>query len=344
MSSTTGSPSALPEAAAVRVLGVAGCGAIGAGWAARAVHAGLDVVAFDRDAGQEAHLRDAMQHAAPAQEALTAGMDLPARGALSFTTDMQALAAQADFIQESIPEDLELKRAFLAALTARAGAGVVVASSTSGFMPSELQRGMTAPERILVGHPFHPVYLLPLVEVVAGGQTRRGAVEQAQALYRSLGMHPLLVRREVPGHLSDRLQEALWRENLHALNDGIASTGELDEAIVYGPGLRWAVMGVNQAYMLAGGRGGAEHFLEQFGPALRFPWTRLPAPELGAELARRFVEGTAEQAGGRSLRQLERLRDECLVAIQGVLRRHDIGAGRVLNEFAARLRERAEKP
>ena len=324
--------------------GVAGCGVIGAGWAARAIHAGLDVVAFDAEPAQEERLHAALRHAAPALEALTAGMKLPPPGALSFTTDLEAFAAEAGFIQENIPENLAIKREFLAQLTAHAGAETIIASSTSGFMPSELQQGMTAPGRMLVGHPFNPVYLLPLVEVVAGEQTQPAAVEQAQALYRRLGMYPLLVRREVPGHLSDRLQEALWRENLHALNDGVASTGEMDDALIYGPGLRWAIMGVNQTYMLAGGEGGAAHFLRQFGPALEFPWTRLQAPELGEELARRFTEGTAKQAEGRSIRQLERLRDDCLVAIQGVLRRHNVGAGRVLNEFAERLRQQAEQP
>ena len=328
----------------MRTFGVAGCGVIGAGWAARAIHAGLDVIAFDAAPAQEERLHAAMQHAAPALEALTAGMELPPPGALSFTTDLDMFAAEAGFIQENIPENLAIKREFLARLTERAGAETLIASSTSGFMPSELQQGMTAPERMLVGHPFNPVYLLPLVEVVAGEQTETSAVEQAQALYRRLGMYPLLVRREVPGHLSDRLQEALWRENLHAINDGVASTGEMDDALIYGPGLRWAIMGVNQTYMLAGGEGGAAHFLRQFGPALEFPWTRLQAPQLGEELARRFTEGTAQQAEGRSIRQLERLRDDCLVAIQGVLRRHNVGAGRVLNEFAEQLQRQAGQP
>ena len=326
----------------MRMLGIAGSGVIGAGWAARALHAGVDVLAYDSNAEQEAHLRAILAHAAPTQEALTAGMPLPARGNLTFTTDMEDLATQADFIQENIPENLAIKREFLTALTARADEHVVIASSTSGFMPSELQQDMRHPQRMLVGHPFNPVYLLPLVEVVAGARTRQSVVDAARAFYRSLGMHPLLVRREVPGHLSDRLQEAIWRESLHAINDGIATTEELDDSIIYGPGLRWAVMGVNQTYMLAGGSGGAEHFLRQFGPALKFPWTHLRAPELSEELARRFVRETGEQCAGRSVRELERLRDECLVAIQGVLRRHDVGAGKALNEFAALLSERAK--
>ena len=324
----------------IKTVGVAGSGVIGAGWAARALHVGLDVIAFDVDAAMEQRLRDVIELAAPALEALTKGMAMPKRGSLTFTTDMKALASRADFIQENIPEQLEIKRDFFAELSAYSDKDVIIASSTSGFMPSELQDGMTHPERMLVGHPFNPVYLLPLVEVVGGAQTKPEAVAAASDFYRSLGMYPLEVRKEVPGHLSDRLQEALWRESLHALKDDIATTRELDDSIIYGPGLRWAVMGINQVYMLGGGEGGARHFLKQFGPALEFPWTHLRAPKLTQELGERFVEGTAEQAEGRSIRELERLRDECLVAIQEVLRRHNIGAGRVLNEFAERLGKR----
>lgn len=324
-----------------QVFGVAGCGLIGAGWAARALHLGLDVLAFDVDAGMEARLRATVEYVTPFLESLTSGMAVPKRGDLSFTTDVETLAKGAGFIQENIPENLQTKREFFTTLTDFAERGVVISSSTSGFMPTELQKGMTHPERMLVGHPFNPVYLLPLVEVVSGKQTERFARDRALELYRSLGMYPLEVRREVPGHLSDRLQEAIWREGLHALNDDIATTEELDDAIVYGPGLRWAVMGVNQTYMLAGGEGGARHFLEQFGPALEFPWTHLRAPILNEELARRFEEGTSAQVGGNSIRDLEQLRDECLVSIQQVLRRYNVGAGRVLNEFAKLLGERA---
>lgn len=335
MSSTIGSPSVLSRQ--VQVLGIAGCGVIGAGWATRALHVGIDVVAFDVDGAMEPRLRSAIEHAMPALESLTEGMALPVRGSLSFTTDLKVLASAVDFIQENIPEQLKLKRDFFSELSASAGEDVLIASSTSGFMPSEMQEGMTHPGRMLVGHPFNPVYLVPLVEVVGGAQTSPQALEQASKLYLRLGMHPLRVRREVPGHLSDRLQEALWRESLHALNDDIATTRELDDALVYGPGLRWALMGVNQVYMLGGGEGGAKHFLEQFGPALEFPWTHLKAPILDDTLAQKFVEGTKEQAEGRSVRELERVRDECLVAIQKVLRRHNIGAGRALNQFAETL-------
>jgi carnitine 3-dehydrogenase len=206
-------------------------------------------------------------------------------------------------------------------------------------MPSDLQRDMQAPERLLVGHPFNPVYLLPLVEIVGGAKTSPEAVEAASRFYTAIGMHALKVRREIPGHLTDRLQEALWREILHMVNDGVATTGELDESIIYGPGLRWAAMGTNLIYHLAGGEPGMRHMLKQFGPCLKWPWTKLEAPELTDELIDRMVEGTQEQAAGRSIREIERLRDDYLVAIQQVLRQFNIGAGSTLRKLEERLYE-----
>jgi carnitine 3-dehydrogenase len=247
------------------------------------------------------------------------------------------MARQADFIQENIPEQIELKQRVLAEASRHAPPDVLIASSTSGIMPSDLQRDMQAPERLLVGHPFNPVYLLPLVELVGGTRTSEATLDAAAIFYRYIGMHPLRVRREIPGHLTDRLQEALWREILHMVNDGIATTGELDDSIVYGPGLRWAAMGTNLIYHLAGGETGMRHMLRQFGPCLKWPWTHLEAPELTEQLIDRMVEGTQAQAGGRSIRELERLRDDCLVAIQQVLRQYDIGAGSTLRALEARL-------
>jgi carnitine 3-dehydrogenase len=200
---------------------------------------------------------------------------------------------------------------------------------------------MTHAQRFVVGHPFNPVYLCPLVEIVGGKETSDAAKEAAGEFYQSIGMHALQVRREAPGHITDRLQEAMWREILHALNDDLATTRELDESIVYGPGLRWAIMGMNQIYMMAGGDGGARHFMKQFGPALEWPWSHLKAPDLTDKIIDRFVEGTEEQAQGRSLRDLEKVRDECMVAIQRVLAKHNMGAGKTLNAFEERLRERS---
>jgi carnitine 3-dehydrogenase len=320
----------------VRTLGLLGTGVIGGGWAARALHFGIDVVAADVKPEMEGWIRGAVANAEPALARLTAA-PLPPKGRLTFTTDLNAMAAQADFIQENVPEQLALKQRVLGEVSRHAASDVVIASSTSGLMPSDLQRDMAAPERLIVGHPFNPVYLLPLVELVGGQRTSEGAIEAARRFYTYIGMHALRVRKEIPGHLTDRLQEALWREILHMVNDGVATTGELDESIVYGPGLRWAAMGTNQIYHLAGGEAGMRHMLHQFGPCLKWPWTRLEAPELTEGLIDRMVEGTAAQAAGRSIRELERLRDEYLVAIQQVLRQFDIGAGATLKALEARL-------
>lgn len=322
----------------VKTLGLLGTGVIGGGWAARALHFGVDVVAADVKPEMQAWIRDAVSNAEGALSRLTFA-PLPRKGTLSFTTDLSAMARQADFIQENIPEQLELKQRVLAEVSRHAAPDVVIASSTSGLMPSDLQRDMRAPERLLVGHPFNPVYLLPLVEVVGGNKTSGEALEAASRFYTAIGMHPLRVRREVPGHLTDRLQEALWREILHMVNDGVATTGELDESIIYGPGLRWAGMGTNLIYHLAGGETGMRHMLRQFGPCLKWPWTRLEAPELTEQLIDRMVEGTQAQAAGRSIRELERSRDDYLVAIQQVLRQFNIGAGATLRALEERLYE-----
>jgi carnitine 3-dehydrogenase len=320
----------------VKTLGLLGTGVIGGGWAARALHFGIDVIAADVKPEMEEWIRGAVANAEPALARLTFA-PLPPKGRLSFTTDLKVMAQKADFIQENIPEQLPLKQRMLAEVSRHAAADVIIASSTSGLTPTDLQRDMVSPERFCVAHPFNPVYLLPLVELVGGEKTVQATIDAAAQFFKYIGMHPLHVRREVPGHLTDRLQEALWREILHLVNDGVATTGELDESIIYGPGLRWAAMGTNLIYHLAGGESGMRHMLAQFGPCLKWPWTKLEAPELTEGLIDRMVEGTQAQAAGRSIRELERLRDDYLVAIQQVLRQYNIGAGATLRSLEERL-------
>ena len=261
------------------------------------------------------------------------------RSHLAWAATADDLAGRVDWIQESAPEDEDVKRPLLQALAGAAGPGVVIASSSSGLLPTRLQEGCRHPERVLIGHPFNPVYLLPLVEVVAGRQTSTEAVDAALTHYDDLVMHPLVVRTEIEGYLSDRLQEALWREILHLVNDGVATTRELDEAVHYGPGLRWAGMGTNLTFHLAGGEGGMRHMLGQFGPALKLPWTKLEAPDLTEDLIELMAAGCEEQAEGRSMAELERLRDDYLVNVMRSLRPLGLGAGRLVAEREARIHE-----
>jgi len=325
----------------VGCIGVVGTGVIGAGWAARALARGLDVVAWDPADGAEQILRAKIDAAWPAltRLGLSPGAD---RARLTFSDDLETLCGRADFIQENAPENEALKRALLARVTAAARPEAIVASSSSGLLPSRIQADCRHPERVLVGHPFNPVYILPLVEVLGGTQTDARCIDDAMAFYRDLGMHPLRVRTEIEGYISDRLQEALWREALHMVADGVATTGEIDDAVVYGPGLRWAFMGTCLTFHLAGGEAGMRHMLEQFGPALELPWTHLEAPKLTDALIDRMVEGTHAQAAGRSVAELERVRDECLIGIMRTLRPFAIGAGTTVAEDEQRRFTRSD--
>jgi len=334
---------ASPAAEPTRTIGVVGTGVIGAGWAVRALSRGYDVVAWDPAPGADERLRSAVRNAWPSavRLGLFPGAD-PQR--LAFASSAEELAAQADWIQESAPEDEAVKRPLLQALAEHSPPSTIIASSSSGLLPSRLQDGCVHPERIVIGHPFNPVYLLPLVEIVAGDQTSPDTVAAAVAHYDDLVMHPLVVRSEIEGYLSDRLQEALWREALHLVNDGVASTAELDDAIAYGPGIRWAAMGTNLTFHLAGGPGGMRHMLAQFGPALKLPWTRLQAPELSDELIEAMASGCEEQAAGRSIDELQQLRDDYVISVMRALRPLDLGAGRLIAEREARIHAAHDTP
>ena len=238
--------------------------------------------------------------------------------------------------QESAPEREALKIDLLARIDRAAEPDVVIASSSSGLLPSRLQSDCRHPERILIGHPFNPVYLLPLVEVLGGERTEAAAIEAAAAFYARIGMHPLRLHRELEGFVANRLQSAIWREALHLIAEGAATTAEIDQAVTHGPGLRWALMGPSLTHHLAGGAGGMAHTLEQFGPAMMLPWTKLEAPALSDDLRRRLIDGTREQAGNEGIRDLERRRDAALVDIMRTLRQRGLGAGPVLAADEAR--------
>lgn len=304
----------MPFISTINTFAALGSGVIGSGWVARALAHGLDVVAWDPAPGAEQALHQRIANAWPALEkqGLAPGA---VQSRLTFVDTVEACVRDADFIQESAPERLELKLGLHARISAAAKPDAIIASSTSGLLPSEFYESATHPERCVVGHPFNPVYLLPLVEVVGGRHTAPEAIEAAKTVYTALGMRPLHVRKEVPGFIADRLLEALWREALHLVNDGVASTGEIDDAIRFGAGLRWSFMGTFLTYTLAGGDAGMRHFMQQFGPALQLPWTYLPAPELTERLIDDVVDGTSAQLGERSIAALERYRDDTLLAV-----------------------------
>lgn len=313
-----------------------GGGVIGGGWAGRLVENGVDVTIHDPHPESERRVREVLENAERAWARLTL---VPRdRGSVSFAASLAEAVTNADLIQESAPEDEALKRRLLSEIDRHAPAHALVCSSTSGLLPSRLQVDMSHPERFLVGHPFNPVYLLPLVEVVAGERTSEEAVERAMSFYTSLGMKPLRVRKEIDGFVADRLLEALWREALWLVHDDVATVEEVDDAIRFAPGLRWAQMGTYLTYRIAGGEDGMRHFLAQFGPALAWPWTKLTdVPELTDELIDKIAAQSDAQADGLTVRELERLRDDNLVALLQALRTRRYAAGEVLHAHETRL-------
>jgi len=307
---------------------IIGGGVIGGGWAARFLLNGWDVTVADPDPEADRKIGDVI---ANARRALPGLYDkaLPEEGRLTYVSSIAEAVNRADWVQESVPERLDIKHIVLGEITAAAPPTAVIGSSTSGFKPSELT---AKGARALVAHPFNPVYLLPLVELVGEG------TEPAAELLRSIGMFPLTVRQEIDAHIADRLLEAVWRESLWLVKDGIATTEEIDEAIRMGFGLRWAQMGLFETYRIAGGEAGMKHFLAQFGPALEWPWTKLmDVPEFNEELVTLIAAQSDAQSGARSIRALERARDKNLVGLLRALKKEEAGAGAVIAAHEAGL-------
>ncbi|MET3683148.1 carnitine 3-dehydrogenase [Alkalibacillus flavidus] len=297
-----------------RTVAIVGTGVIGNGWITRFLANGFDVVAFDPAEGAEERARQSIDNAWESVEQL--GLhESASRERLTFVSTLEEAVQGADLIQENVPERTELKQNVLAEIDHHADPTAIIGSSTSGIKPTELQQKLNHPERFVVAHPFNPVYLLPLVEIVGGEHTSQEFEQKAYAFYESASMKPMIIEKEIEGFVADRLMEALWREALHLVNDGIATTEEVDKAITYGAGLRWAQMGPFMTFHLAGGEEGMRHMLKQFGPALKLPWTKLEAPELTEELQERVITGCETHAGDRSVAELERKRNEFLVKL-----------------------------
>ena len=302
-----------PEPAKVERVAVLGAGTIGASWAAQFLARGLSVAVYDPAPDCEVRVREFVEAAWPTLErlGLPAGADATR---VSFHDDPAAAVEGVALVQENGPENLDVKRTLFARIDAALAPETVVASSTSGFMPSELQAGRRGPERYVVGHPFNPPHLIPLVEVVGGRATDPVVVDWTAGFYAALGKRPIRIRREMPGHVANRMQVALYREAIHLVLEDVASIEDVDAAIAYGPGLRWALMGPHMAHHLAGGRGGLRHLLEHIGPGIERWWNDLGRPDLTPAAIDRLVEAFA-RAETRPIAQLEAERDALLVAL-----------------------------
>lgn len=307
-----------PEPDRVEKVAVIGAGTIGASWATQFLAKGLEVAVYDPGPDSEKRIRGFVETAWKTLERL--GLDDKADPAkLRFEADPADAVADAAFIQESGPENLDAKRDLYAKLEPGLPPATVVASSTSGFMPSELQEGRVGPERYVVGHPFNPPHLIPLVEVVGGRATDPSVVAWTQAFYDHLGKKTVRIEKEVPGHVANRMQVALYREAIHLVLEGVANPADVDAAIAYGPGLRWALMGPHALHELAGGEGGMRHQLEHLGPGISAWWSDLGKPDITPETIEKLV--TAYQAGNPpSVKDLAAERDVLLIELLNALR------------------------
>ena len=297
-----------------RTVGVVGTGVIGAAWAALFLSRGWTVVAHDPSPGARERLEESVLAAWPALSRLG---DVPADplGRLRWSDDVAGAVRDTSFVQESGPERLDLKQALIAEIDTHAPARAVVASSSSGLRPSAIQATCAHPERVLIGHPFHPAHLIPLVEVVGGAQTSDAAVADAMAVYTEAGKRPVHVKQELDGHLVNRLQAALWREAYDLVARGAATVADVDAAITNGPGLRWAVVGPFAGQHLSGGAGGIAHNLEHLGPPMVAWWDDLATPVWTPELVARVTEQMADEMGATSSEQLSAARDGLVLDI-----------------------------
>jgi carnitine 3-dehydrogenase len=314
-----------------KIAAIIGGGVIGGGWLARFLLNGWDVNLYDPDPESKRKIKAVLENARHALPMLY-DVNLPVEGSLNFCESIKDAVEGATWIQESVPERLDLKHKVFNEIINHASSDAVIGSSTSGFKPSELQEGSIRPDSIIVTHPFNPVYLLPLIELVPSPANSVTIIDKAKEILTSLGMFPLHVRKEIDAHIADRFLEAVWREGLWLIKDGIATTQEIDDAIRYGFGLRWAQMGLFETYRIAGGEEGMAHFISQFGPCLQWPWTKLmDVPELTDELIEQIANQSDAQSGHKSIRELERLRDNNLIAILRSLKNENTAAGALIN-------------
>jgi carnitine 3-dehydrogenase len=296
-------------------IAVIGAGTIGASWAAYFLARGFEVAASDPSPNAEAFARRFIDNAWPALEALKLVQPGADRKRFAFFKDPAEAAKGAEFVQESGPEREDLKIELFATLDAAVPPETVIASSSSGLLISRVTKKCKHPERCVIGHPFNPPHLIPLVEVVGGKKTAPEAVYKAMTFYHSIGKHPIQINKEVRGHVANRLQAALWREAIHLVTEGVVSVADADAAVAYGPGLRWALMGPSLTFHMAGGEGGMTHFLEHIGGPMQSWMDDLGKPKLTPKTRKALIDGVAEEAGRRSIPDLQRWRDRKLIEI-----------------------------
>ena len=306
----------------IKKVAVIGTGVIGAGWIIRCLAHNKIVYAFDKDPKLKNSLIKEIKRTWPFVRKLFKKNKLNLKNFYYFTS-LEKTLKDAEFIQECATENYALKTKLMSTIGNYAKPNAIISSSSSGLLPTRIYSKCKNPQRSLIGHPFNPVYLLPAVEIVPGKKTTAKYLNQAKKFYKSISMNPIMVKKELPGYLSDRLQEALWREGLHIINEGYATTEDLDRAIEDGPGLRWSLMGTFLTFHLAGGKAGMKHMLEQFGPALKLPWTKLKAPKLTKNLSSRIISGTKNQSKGKSVSMISNIRDEYLVELQMMRKKYE---------------------
>ena len=306
----------------IKKVAIIGTGVIGSGWIIRCLAHNKIVYAFDKDPKLKNSLIKEIKRTWPFVKKLFKKNKLNLKNFYYFTS-LEKTLKDADFIQECATENYALKTKLMSTIGNYAKPNAIISSSSSGLLPTRIYSKCKNPQRSLIGHPFNPVYLLPAVEIVPGKKTSTKYLNQAKKFYKSISMNPIMVKKELPGYLSDRLQEALWREGLHIINEGYATTEDLDRAIEDGPGLRWSLMGTFLTFHLAGGKAGMKHMLEQFGPALKLPWTKLKAPKLTKNLSSRIISGTKNQSKGKSVSMISNIRDEYLVELQMMRKKYE---------------------
>ena len=303
----------------VKTITSIGAGPIGGGWTAHFLAQGYNVNAYLHSENEIKAFKSILQTAwvSLSELGLAEGASIDN---LNITTNLEESLKGTDFVQERAPERLEIKQALYQKLGELVASNVVISSSTSGLTMTEIQKQCSTPERTVIGHPFNPPYLLPLVEIVGGKKTNPEAVNWASEFYKSAGKSPLVMKKEIPGFVATRLQEALWREALHMVSNGEATPADIDNALINGPAARMAVQGQCMAFHVACGEGGMATNLDQFGPALKLPWTRLKAPELTKDLRDKMVDGCAEMAGDQHFEKMAEDRDRKIVAVLNAIK------------------------